>query len=168
MTRYSHLWLGFIVGEKFLDINLLHPNPDIVGRYHLLALLAMLIGSYAPDLDMYFTNFKKQPFNQRTLLFSHRGWTHHILLPFVIYFIALYLHSLFLGFIALGVGFHIAFDLFSPLGVPWGWQYKQRLRFPLYYTGKSSEVLFVLAVTFCGYFFDLYCSKKCFCRKCKQ
>lgn len=146
MRLKNHLAIGFLMGAWINGINLIHPS---LTQVQVAAMSAVLVGSVAPDIDMALNGFAKKPFRERDML-SHRGITHHILLPLVLFLLGLmqagWERLLWIEF-AIGVASHILMDLFSPLGVPYALSYQKRLRIPLYRTGEISEMLFTVAVS---------------------
>ncbi len=146
MTVKDHLAAGVLfgigaVGVKFTKYSLALTHLQV------LMFAAIVIGSVFPDIDLTLTNFKKERFRDRTF-FSHRGITHHILLPvFIVLFAEIFTigetKSILIAF-AIGVAIHIITDMFSPLGVPFGFKYQKRMSIPVYYTGQWSEKVFLI------------------------
>ena len=144
MKLRSHLVIGMAVGVALSGMSIQHytqPTPE-----QTLILLFVMLGSVAPDIDARLNGFKDVPFKKRTML-SHRGITHHVALPFLIAFAGLFYRGLervaFLNF-ATGVTTHILMDMFSPLGVPYGVRYRERVRLPVYRTGGFSELVVLI------------------------
>lgn len=109
------------------------------------AILAVVIGSIIPDFDLYGT--KKKFFKERTLLSSHRGWTHHIILALILILVSIIMQNPIIEGLVVGYCSHIFIDGFSPLGIPY-WYYQDRISMNLYRTGKFSEyfVMFIIVV----------------------
>ena len=147
MKVKSHLAVGTLVGIGAVGVH------DLT-RLQVLMLAAVIIGSVIPDVDLTLTGFKYEKFKDRTFL-SHRGITHHVLLPIVIALLGFIFSRPVLVAFALGLGVHIITDMFSPLGVPYGFKYQKRVKIPLYTTGKLSEnvfLVFVLLLVFAVFF----------------
>ena len=146
MSKRSHLWVGFLFGltTAFTAHAPANRIPVIT------ALIAA--GGILPDFDMFYTDNK--PFNQRNMLTSHRGWTHHPLNILLFFMSAFFFHiadtccipeALF--YIGIGIALHDLLDMFSPLGIPhpFRFRYLKRISVPLYKTGGVSEYV-ILAV----------------------
>ncbi|UCZ53620.1 metal-dependent hydrolase [Bacillus shivajii] len=121
-------------------------------------LVGVAVGSVLPDIDE-----TKSYIGRRTgpisrfvkMLFGHRGITHSGLVIAFAIFGAMNTDIDFLFGLSLGVIFHIVGDFFSKGGVPLLLPLtKDRFKFPLYRTGKTSEfVIFCGSVAFLYYFF---------------
>lgn len=148
MSRRSHLWIGILIG-----INV----AFIAGAMPVLAILitvAVAAGSILPDVDMLYAD--KMPFNERGMLTSHRGWTHHPLIPVLIIIISLifsasdeHLFSAGVLYVGIGIALHDALDMLSPLGVPspLSFNYRKRVAVPVYITGDVSEYVLTGVIT---------------------
>jgi inner membrane protein len=113
-----------------------------------LPVLPSVLGSILPDVDLK----KGLPFpNQRTLFNSHRGITHHILIPIVLLFVSITVKdflnkSLGLNLLSFTVGYfsHLFLDALTPLGIPYSTKYYPRFSFKLFKTGKIGELFVIL------------------------
>ncbi len=147
MTVRNHLLIGTFFGLGAVGIDLVHITA--LTRLQVLMFAAVVIGSVIPDIDLTLSGFKHEKFKDRTFL-SHRGITHHILLPVAIAiagFLSTGVNKAVLIAFAVGVAVHIVTDMFSPLGVPYGLKYQKRVRIPVYTTGNPSEWVFMVAVS---------------------
>jgi len=142
MTKKSHVIIGIAVAGFILRH---HLNTEVgVGE-----LTSMVIGSYFPDIDVRWSmRRRKRRVRERSMLLDHRGITHHIAIPILLVALGLlYLRvSPYLLFFGLGVMLHDLLDMLSPLGIPYGYSYSQRIAFHLYSTGSWKEYAFVLLV----------------------
>lgn len=143
MTLKNHLAVGALFGLGAEGINI---SRLTLTHLQVLMLAAVVVGSVAPDIDLTLSGFKHEKFKDRTFL-SHRGITHHILLPVFLAVLGFALAKPILVAFALGTAVHIITDMFSPLGVPYGLKYQKRARVPLYETGKRSEKAFAFFVS---------------------
>ena len=145
----SHLAVGTLFGVGVLGVH----NFKLT-HLQVLMLAAIVVGSIIPDIDLTLSGFKYEKFKDRTFL-SHRGITHHVLLPVITALIGFIFSKPILVAFAIGLAIHIVMDMFSPLGVPYGLKYQKRLRIPLYTTGNVSEKIFlafVLLLVFAVFF----------------
>ena len=147
MTVRNHLLVGALFGLGAVGIDL----SRLTALTHLQVLMfaAVVIGSVIPDMDLTLSGFKHEKFKNRTFL-SHRGITHHILLPVVIAiagFLSAGITKAILIAFTIGVAVHIVTDMFSPLGVPYGLKYQKRIGLPVYTTGSASELVFMVIVS---------------------
>jgi len=148
MTKRSHLWLGALVAVSIVQQRL---TTDL----GLFEAVAFVFGSILPDIDVGWSmrETERTPFKQRTLLASHRGFTHHIIIPIMLIILSFFMRSsngfmsLYVLYLGLGIALHDALDMLSPLGVPYGFTYQKRIALKFYRTGEVSEYLFVFAVT---------------------
>ncbi len=142
MSKRSHMWIGMLTA-----LNIIHGLSSI----EVLKFLAVVLGSIFPDMDMAW-NKNKKPFRERTLL-SHRGITHHPLVVLLLLIIGFYEREVNIMFgvlilcFTVGVVLHDFLDMFSPLGIPIGLNYRKRLAVKLYKTGELSEYLLVALLT---------------------
>jgi len=127
MTTISHLILGYISASVLS----LDPVPA-------------LAGSVLPDKDLVWGLRRA---GERTLFNSHRGVTHHPVIPVIMFLIYLlyFPNDLFLSF-TVGYTSHLVADSLTPLGIPYRWGYYPRLSFKLFKTGSSLEVVVMVAV----------------------
>ena len=156
MRLKSHLVVGAAIGIIIAGINIRYctqPTP-----MQSTILFFTMLGSVAPDVDIKLSGFKNVPFKKRTML-SHRGITHHVILPFLIAVVGLFcygLNRLIVLSFAVGVATHILMDMFSPLGVPYGVRYKERIRLPVYRTGGLSELVVVGVVLLIVFMYEYW------------
>ena len=138
MTRHSHLFINMVA------------TYAIFGAHNLLSLAAVAAGTFAPDLDIKVFGSQQQiPFKERTLL-SHRGITHHVAIPvllFIFSFLLTGISAAAVKWFALGYALHLFEDMFSVSGIPYGLKYQDRVRLNLYITGAPSEFVIVLLFT---------------------
>jgi len=131
-------------------------GTHIIGAVVLAAALKLpivpaVIGALIPDVDLKkgLPKFRQE----RTLLNSHRGITHHILIiplllgisvavkDFVNHALGVYLLSFTVGYAS-----HLLLDALTPLGIPYKHRYYPRLSFRLTKTGKVGEVFVILTL----------------------
>ncbi len=143
MTLKNHLAVGALFGLGAVGID---PTYLAITHSQILMLAAVIVGSIVPDIDLALTGFRHERFIDRTLL-SHRGITHHVLLPVFLAVLGLVSAEPVLVAFAVGTAVHIVTDIFSPLGVPYGLKYQKRVRIPLYTTGEWSEKAFAVFVS---------------------
>ena len=148
MKVKNHLFIGFLVG---VGISGVHFHRFIMPTHTQVVLIsAVMVGSILPDIDFTIKGFKKQSFKERTML-SHRGITHHLLFPVIIFLCSLfytgYLKVMLYG-MSIGISVHIFLDMFSPLGIPapYSLKYQKRIAIPLYRTGSLSELVFIITL----------------------
>lgn len=151
MTRYSHMWIGFLSSMAMYN-----PLQSSDRRLSLILMASCMFGAVAPDFDMHWTGFRQKTqehaayWSPKSNLFnSHRGWTHHIFVPFILVLISLFLsfpYKEILMAFTFGVIVHLVTDMFSPMGIP-VFKNKDRARLPLYKTGQVSEILFVIILS---------------------
>lgn len=140
MTKFSHAMIGVTLARSIFSHFTYSPIEQSV-------VAAILIGSIFPDFDLY--GNKNTPYKDRTLLASHRGWTHHIILGLLLIIAALILQiPMFTGFV-IGYCSHIVMDGFSGLGIPY-WRYQDRIRLNLYKTGGLSEYIVLVIIVSIG------------------
>ena len=146
MRLKSHLAVAFMVGATVSGISIYqYAQPT---QLQLLVLFFVMLGGVAPDIDARLNGFRDVPFKKRIML-SHRGITHHVAVPFLIAIAGLFCHGLEMTAVlsfAVGTATHIVADMFSPLGVPYGIKYQDRIRLPVYKTGGFSEFVAVIVV----------------------
>lgn len=133
MKIVSHLVTATSVILAGASVGIATPNAD--------SFCYFWVGSILPDIDVYW----KVESSKKSLLLSHRGWTHHLILPVIIALIALTIHDIHIVYLSAGILFHDIMDSFSYTGVPYGLKYWKRIRFKVYKTGGLSEMLFVFA-----------------------
>ncbi len=122
MKKISHITLGLLTGIAFN-----------------LPISTSVLGSLAPDLDIKWTK------SNNSLLFSHRGITHHILLALFLLLIALIIdNKWFTGFTA-GYISHLFGDFLTKSGIPY-WMHKDRIALKLFATGDKIEFFFVICL----------------------
>lgn len=113
-----------------------------------LPILPAAFGSVLPDVD-----WKKglpKPWT-RTLFNTHRGITHHIVIPLILVLISIYFRNDYsyeigrymLSF-SIGYASHILLDILNPLGVPFTLKYYPRLSLKLVRSGKVGEIFVIL------------------------
>jgi len=86
-----------------------------------------IVGSVLPDLDLK----KGLPFpSKRTLFNSHRGITHHVAIPALMFLIAIWAKdfvnsqlSIYLLSFSAGYASHLLLDSLNPLGIPYTHRY---------------------------------------------
>ncbi len=132
MTLAGHAVIGLGFGFLF------GVNPVISG-----------IAALIPDVDV-FWGWRKLKGRDRTLLNSHRGFTHHVLLVpvlFTLAFLLLVVAGTFIGNVALsfavGYASHIFMDSLTPLGIPYKKSYYPRFSLRIYKTGSTAELVIV-------------------------
>jgi len=124
-----------------------------------LPLLPAAIGSVIPDIDL--NKGLPKPW-ERTLFNSHRGITHHILIPIALIALSIFLrdnYSLEVGkyLLSFSIGYtsHILLDILNPLGVPFSYKYYPRLSLKFVRSGKVGEIFVILTlVAILIYFVD--------------
>jgi inner membrane protein len=114
-----------------------------------LPLIPAVVGGLLPDIDL-----KKglPKFRQnRTLLNSHRGITHHAALVPLLMFLSIAVkdfvnHTLGIHLLSFTCGYasHLLLDALTPLGIPYKHKYYPRLSLKLFKTGKLSELFVIL------------------------
>lgn len=118
MTRQSHIVIGGLTGY-------------VLG----FPVIPAVIGSLMPDVDMYWRK-------GNSLLTSHRGITHHIILTIFMILLSIIINnSVIDGFIA-GYVSHIIADSLTKAGIPY-WTNKDRFSLNLFKTGSREEGLTV-------------------------
>ena len=129
MTTYTHI-LGGVLASFAMHLPIL---PGIVGA--VVHDADRFLGLPAPS--------------KRHLLTTHRGFTHHILVPAVLLFLAICLKApwqeYMLAFTA-GYASHIVLDALTPLGVPYSFGYYPRLSLKLFKTGGKGEIFVILSL----------------------
>jgi inner membrane protein len=124
-----------------------------------LPLLPAAIGSVFPDIDL--NKGLPKPW-ERTLLNSHRGITHHVLIPIILIVASIFVrdnYSLEIGryLLSFSIGYasHILLDILNPLGVPFSYKYYPRLSLKFVRSGKIGEIFVILTlVAILIYFVD--------------
>lgn len=125
MTRHSHAIIGGVAAY-------------VLG----LPVVPAVVGSLMPDIDLAWS--KREPDrNRRNLFNSHRGITHHILLGFGIFMIAVILDSKDSLSFAVGYFSHIVADMLTKYGIPY-WTMKDRISLGLFKTASAGEFAFLL------------------------
>jgi len=128
MTKLSHQFLGAcgsllafsLTGNLFLST-------------------AFYFGSVFPDVDVLWNDFK----SYQTKWYSHRGFTHSLLIPTFLLTVSLLLlvlkvpHSSLLLSFGLGVLFHDLLDAMSPTGIPLKLSYYPRFRLWTVYRNRT-------------------------------
>ncbi len=130
MTSGTHILFGVVVASALK-----------------LPIVPAMIGSILPDMDLK----KGLPFRQnRTLFNSHRGITHHPIIPIMLFMVYIYIsqnfpHEIVLNKILLsfdvGYASHLLLDMLNPLGIPFTFSYYPRLSFKITRTGGIGEVI---------------------------
>ncbi len=120
----------------------------VLASFLKLPILPSVFGALLPDVDL--KNGLPFP-SKRTLLNSHRGITHHPLIPLVLFFLSLgvkdFLNkNLGINLLSFTVGYssHLLLDLLTPLGIPYKTKYYPRLSLKLFKTGKLGELFVIL------------------------
>ncbi|MGB9694792.1 MAG: metal-dependent hydrolase [Caldisericaceae bacterium] len=103
MVFLTHLGFGMLIGSYSHSFS---------------GVLLSAVGSVVPDIDIPFSKVSKLTFNHKGAKLKHRGITHSVFTPLIIYFIYYYLfkNQAILPFI-LGYFSHIILDMFNPKGV---------------------------------------------------
>jgi len=132
MTKKSHIFIGFSFGLLF------NVNP-----------LLSIVGSLIPDIDIIWGRYFKNNF-----WFSHRGFTHHFIIPLFLLFSAMFYENL--GFILLPVSIgyfsHLLADLLTINGLPLFFSYYPRISLKLLKTGSIIEYF----ITFSFFIFTIF------------
>ncbi|TCK04511.1 metal-dependent hydrolase [Phorcysia thermohydrogeniphila] len=105
-------------------------------------------GSILPDVDLK----KGLPFPpKRTLFNSHRGITHHVAIPILLFFIAIWIKDfvnlqlgIYLLSFTLGYASHLLLDSLNPLGIPYTTKYYPRFSLKLMKSGRTGEIFVIL------------------------
>lgn len=125
MVFITHLGFGVLIGSYS------HSTSGII---------LSGVGSVLPDIDIAFSKISKLSLNSNGNKLKHRGITHSLLMPILIYSIyySIFKNQIILPFV-LGYVSHIFLDMFNPKGVklflPFFWR---SFRFPL--TVKTGSV----------------------------
>jgi len=131
-------------------------GTHVIGAVVLAAALKLpiapaVIGALLPDIDLKkgLPKFRQE----RTLLNSHRGITHHVLIVPVLFLISVAVKDflnqtlgLYLLSFTVGYASHLLLDALTPLGIPYKHKYYPRLSLKLFKTGKVGEVFVILAL----------------------
>jgi inner membrane protein len=131
MTAGTHVLAGILVAAIFN-----------------LPVIPAVIGSIFPDIDLK----KGLPFPpERTLFNSHRGITHHIIIPVFLFLVAIWTKDFFslqLGIYLISFSFgyasHLLLDSLNPLGIPYTTSYYPRLSLKLMKAGRTGEIFVIL------------------------
>jgi inner membrane protein len=107
-----------------------------------------IVGSVLPDLDLK----KGLPFpSKRTLFNSHRGITHHVAIPALMFLIAIWAKdfvnsqlSIYLLSFSAGYASHLLLDSLNPLGIPYTHRYYPRFSLKLMKSGRTGEIFVIL------------------------
>lgn len=147
MLGSTHILGGLVFGFLF----------DVPGY----AMPFAVIGSVFPDIDLTFSRLIPEKGKKKTLLSTHRGFTHHPLAVLALFFLWLYLEKTFPQYhfywqflYGFWVGYlsHLVLDMLTPLGIPVGLSYYPRLKIGIMSTGGTGEKFFrfLLAFAFIG------------------
>ena len=118
-----------------------------------------MIGSVLPDIDIKWTGMYKG----NTLLTSHRGITHHVIVGIIgllsIFLIPLFFHlpTLIMDFykgIVVGYISHLFADTMTKSGIPY-WKHKDRMAVKLFRTKSFGEYVFVFALLVATVFYSI-------------
>ena len=121
-----------------------------------------ILGAILPDVDIYWCKLNDVFFSHQTLILSHRGWTHHIILPLLGIATSLLYSNVQFAYFFTGILLHDLMDMFSYLGIPYGFKYKQRVGLKVYKVGRLSEFLFLVVVIGLLLVFPFLIHKGCF------
>ena len=144
MKGYTHLAGGLVFG---LLLN--------VPGY---ALPLTIVGAAFPDIDLKFSTLIPPKGKKKSLLTTHRGFTHHPLLVFALFTLWVYLEKAFPQYhfywqflYGFWVGYlsHLVLDMLTPLGIPVGFSYYPRLKIPLMKTGGVGEKILLTLLVIC-------------------
>ncbi|OSS42484.1 hypothetical protein DESAMIL20_668 [Desulfurella amilsii] len=141
MKKASHTLIGL---SGFWLVFQPHLQQLAVNHQTSTALFACMIGSIAPDFDIYASNMNLR-FKERSLWNAHRGITHHAILGLLLFLTALIIPNTAFKAFVLGYILHLLADMLSKLGIPY-WSYQDRFALKLYETGKLSEFLVLSAI----------------------
>ena len=147
MKGYTHIAGGLVFGLLF----------NVPGY----ALPLTVIGSTFPDIDLEISTLIPEKGKKKSLLTTHRGFTHHPLIVLFLFLLWLYLESNFPQYhfywqfvYGFWVGYlsHLVLDMLTPLGIPIAFTYHPRLKIPLMKTGSLGERFFLilLVISFVG------------------
>jgi inner membrane protein len=113
-----------------------------------LPVLPAAVGSIFPDIDV---GKGLPPPYKRNLLNSHRGITHHPVIPLCLLVLVFFLRmkgfcsvSVYLLSFTVGYISHLLLDVLNPLGIPYKFSYYPRLTLKLMKTGKWGEIFVIL------------------------
>jgi Predicted membrane-bound metal-dependent hydrolase (DUF457). len=118
-----------------------------------------MLGSVLPDIDIKWAGMYKG----NTLLTSHRGITHHVIVGAIgllsIFLIPLFFHvpSLIMDFykgIVVGYISHLFADTMTKSGIPY-WKHKDRIAVKLFRTRSFGEYAFVFALLTATIFYSI-------------
>jgi inner membrane protein len=118
-----------------------------------------MIGSVLPDIDIKWAGMYKG----NTLLTSHRGITHHVIVGAIgmlsIFLIPLFFHvpSLIMDFykgFVVGYISHLFADTMTKSGIPY-WKHKDRIAVKLFRTRSFGEYAFVFALLVATVFYSI-------------
>jgi len=132
MTRKSHILIGFSFGLLF------NVNP-----------LLSIVGSLIPDIDIIWGRYFKNNF-----WFSHRGFTHHFIIPLFLLFLAVFYENLSSILLPISIGYfsHLLADLLTINGIPLFFSYYPRISLRLLKTGSIIEYF----ITFSFFIFTIF------------
>jgi inner membrane protein len=132
MTKKSHILIGFSFGLLF------NVNP-----------LLSMVGSLIPDIDIIWGRYFKNNF-----WFSHRGFTHHFIIPLVLLFLAAFYENLSFILLPISIGYfsHLFADLLTINGIPLFFSYYPRISIRLLKTGSIIEYF----ITFSFFIFTIF------------
>jgi membrane-bound metal-dependent hydrolase YbcI (DUF457 family) len=123
MKKISHIAIGILTGIAFS-----------------LPITTSVIGALAPDIDVKWTK------SSQSLVYSHRGITHHVLLAFFLIILTIVINNIwFTGFTS-GYLSHLFSDMLTKSGIPY-WKHKDRIAVKLFSTGEKYEFGFVLSLS---------------------
>lgn len=130
MTKTGHILTGTVIGV------MVGFNPIFSG-----------IGSIIPDKDLIIDKLIKT--RKKSLLFSHRGITHHFMLIPIFLFLSFYLKNqgqieYLVSSVLFGYALHLITDTLTPLGIPYKLSYYPRFSFNLFKTGSIAEYMFII------------------------
>jgi len=132
MTKKSHILIGFSFGLLF------NVNP-----------LLSIVGSLIPDVDIIWGRYFKNNF-----WFSHRGFTHHFIIPLVLLFLSAFYENLSFMLLPISIGYfsHLLADLLTINGIPLFFSYYPRISLRLLKTGSIIEYF----ITFSFFIFTIF------------
>jgi inner membrane protein len=132
MTKKSHILIGFSFGLLF------NVNP-----------LLSMAGSLIPDIDIIWGRYFKNNF-----WFSHRGFTHHFIIPLFLLFLTMFYENLDFILLPVSIGYfsHLLADLLTINGLPLFFSYYPRISLRLLKTGSIIEYF----ITFSFFIFTIF------------
>ncbi|MFV0498647.1 MAG: metal-dependent hydrolase [Bacilli bacterium] len=142
MDSLSHISMG--TGISILALS----SGAIDNEYSTLTYCSIITASVIPDIDVI-----SKLFGNKTYINNHRGFTHSIVMFFILsfilnlitnYFLPQNMHNILLWWILLSVGLHLLTDIFNNYGIKLLWPLKDKWL----YIGATHTIDYIILSTF--------------------